>query len=270
MKSLVIPDVHNDHTLAERIIAAVKPEHTYFLGDYFDNFNDTHEEIDDTADWLKWSVTQKDRTHLMGNHDIHYRFAQNVGVRCSGYEDGKSVIINKRLKPEHWNSIKFFAYVGDWLLSHAGVHPYWIDPVKFRNDEPVTISKDDLIKKLEIDSIECVKELNKNRGHWFAFAGWARSRSPFVGGLLWCDFNDEFEPIRGIHQIIGHTPSRTDIRWRVLKSNDKAVFAPKGAKPELNEQTSFNVCFDSFPALNWYGIIEGNELQILETKEVLK
>lgn len=270
MKCLIIPDIHNNHTVAEGLITKIKPEHTIFLGDYFDDFNDTSEEIADTADWLSWSVTQKDRTHLMGNHDVHYRFANNSGVRCGGYEIGKSVIISNRVKDEHWKQIKFFANVGDWIISHGGVHPYWIDPVKFRNKEPISISKSELIKKLERDSIECIKDLNKGRGHWFVVAGFARSRSPFVGGLTWCDFNQEFEPIRGIHQIIGHTPSRDEIRWRVLKSNDDAVYAPQGAKPELNENTSFNVCFDSYPALKWYGILEGNELSIHETKDALK
>jgi len=271
MKSLIIPDIHNNHTLAETIIGKVKPDHTYFLGDYFDNFDDTYEEIAETADWLSWSVYQKDRTHLMGNHDVHYRFAANSGIRCGGYEQAKSVIIENRVKPEHWKQIKFFAYVGDWLLSHAGIHPYWIDAGKLRNDEPVIISKDDLTKKLERDSIDCITQLEKGKTHWFVVAGWARSRSPFVGGLLWCDFNEEFSPLRGIHQIIGHTPSRDKIRWKVLKSGDPAVYAPaEGAKPELNENTSFNVCFDSYPALKWYGILEGNELSIHETKDALK
>jgi hypothetical protein len=271
MKYLVIPDIHNNHTVAENLIAKVNPEHTVFLGDYFDNFDDTYEEVAETAEWLAWSITQKDRTHLMGNHDIHYCYADHSGVRCSGYDKGKSVVINNRVKPEHWKQLKFFANVGDWFLSHAGVHPYWIDPVKFLKEEQVTISKNALIKKLELDSVDCVKQLTKGKSHWFEICGHARSHSsPFVGGLLWCDFNEEFRPTRGIHQIIGHTPSRTDIRWKVLKSNDEAVYAPNGAKPELSEQTSFNVCFDSYPALKWYGILEENELQILETKDVLK
>jgi hypothetical protein len=271
MKYLVIPDIHNNHTLAEALIAKVNPEHTIFLGDYFDNFDDTYEDVANTAVWLAWSVTEKNRTHLTGNHDIHYRFADNSGVRCGGYDQGKSVVINNRVKPEHWKRLKYFANVGDWILSHAGVHPYWIDPVKFREDENFTVSKETLINKLERDSVDCDKQLTNGKSHWFEISGHARNHhSPYVGGLLWCDFDLEFRPTRGIHQIIGHTPSREDIRWRVLKSNDDAVFAPEGAKPELSDQTSFNVCFDSYPALKWYGILEGNELSIHETKNALK
>lgn len=105
-KALIIPDIHNNHFTAEKIIDFVKPNHTIFLGDTFDNFHDTYEEIANVAEWLSWSVTQKDRTHLIGNHDIHYYFADNKNVRRGGYDAGKSVIINNRVKPEHWKDRK--------------------------------------------------------------------------------------------------------------------------------------------------------------------
>jgi predicted phosphodiesterase len=264
-KTLIIPDIHLAHERAEKIISLVKPDEIILLGDYFDQFDDTPEMVCDTAEWFQWSVNQPNRVHLCGNHDIHYWFQNNSDQRCSGYEQYKSIIINDIVKSKDWNKLKFFHVLDDWILSHGGVHPYWIDPVKFRNDEEVVITKDQLVSKLERDSKECIHLLNKNifknNYNWICVAGWCRSRSPFVGGLIWLDFNQEFHPIRGIHQIVGHTPDRNHIRWKYLKENDKNIHESiTGACPELSEKSSYNVCFDSYPALKWYGIYEEKNL----------
>ena len=267
-KTLILSDIHNNYNLAETIISKVKPDLTIQLGDAFDDFDDTYEMIAETAEWFHYSINQKNRIHIAGNHDVHYWFKDNPNVRCSGYEQAKSIVINNRIKPEDWNKLKFFYVLDDWILSHAGVHPYWIDPVKERNGEDIIITKDTLVKKLERDAPECVKQLKNKRSHWFEICGHARSHaSPFVGGIIWLDFNYEFTPIRGIHQIVGHTPS-DKIRWRIMKENDNAVYAPEGAEPELNEKTSFNVCFDSSPTLKWCAIYEDKSLKIIETKNL--
>ena len=159
MKCLIVPDIHNHHVIAERIIEAIKPDKTIFLGDYFDDFNDTYAHICATAEWFRWSVDQKDRIHLVGNHDIHYWFSQNSGVRCSGYDQGKSVAINDFVKPEHWNKLQFFFVLDDWFITHGGIHPYWIDRTKYNDGKEVQITKSALIEKLKNGSIECKKHL---------------------------------------------------------------------------------------------------------------
>jgi hypothetical protein len=267
MKCLIIPDIHNHHVVAENLITSISPDQTIFLGDYFDDFNDTYAHVCATAEWLAWSVNQPNRFHIVGNHDVHYWFPHNNDCRCGGFEIGKSQCINDFMKPEHWNKLKFFHVLGDWFLTHGGIHPYWIDPVKFRKDEPVRITKEALVKRLEHDSIDCVKQLTAGKWHWFNIAGFSRSSSPYVGGVTWCDFNQEFHPIRGVHQIVGHTPDKERVKWLILKENDDAVYAPESAKPELSNKTSFNVCLDSYPALKWYAIYENKELKIKNTKD---
>jgi len=32
-----------------------------------------------------------------------------------------------------------------------------------------------------------------------------RNKAKAIGGIFWCDFNQEFVPIKGINQIFGHT-----------------------------------------------------------------
>lgn len=269
MKYLIIPDVHNHADRAEKICKSVPADQIVFLGDYFDDFNDDAEDVIDAANWLSWSVNQENRIHLCGNHDVHYWFKNNVYLRCSGYEQCKSVAINNIMKPEHWGKIRFFHVIDDWFLTHGGIHPYWIDQSKFQNNEPVEITREKLIEKLERDSKECVKSLSNDKNHWFNIAGFSRSRSPFVGGLLWCDFNQEFHPIKGIHQIVGHTPDRDNVRWSFFKEGETVPSTSiHGAEPYLSKESSYNVCFDSYPALKWYATLEGKQFKIHEYKNL--
>lgn len=268
-KILILPDIHLSHKKAEKIISSVKADKIVALGDFFDNFDDTPEMVFATAEWFKDFINRPNVVACCGNHDIMYWFKDNKNVRCGGYTDEKSKIINSIVKPDDWNKLKFYHVIDDWILSHAGIHPFWIDMVKFRKNEPVEITQEALIQKLETDSKECIKRLNKGDGNWFIVAGFSRSNSPFVGGLLWCDFNQEFEPIRGIHQILGHTPDRENIRWSFLKEGSTIPEASiHGAEPYLSKQSSYNVCIDSYPALKWYAILEDKKLTIHETEKL--
>lgn len=264
-KVLVIPDIHLAHDRAEKIISFVKPDEIILLGDYFDQFDDTPQMVCETAEWFHWSVNQKNRIHLAGNHDIHYWFKDNEDQRCSGYEQYKSIAINDIVRPEDWKQLKFFHVLDDWILSHAGVHPHWIDLIRDNKGLPIEITKDKLIKKLEMDSKECIKLSNQDRRHWFTIAGFSRSRSPYVGGLLWLDFDQEFKPIRGVHQVVGHTPDRYHVRWKFLKENADIVSeSTYGAEPVLSDKSSYNVCIDSYPALKWYATYEDKKLNVME------
>ena len=153
MKYLILPDIHNRWEIAEKIIKSVKPDKTIFLGDYFDDFGDNPHIIADVADWFHHSVNQKDRIHLCGNHDLHYWFKDNKDMPCSGYEQFKSITINDFVTKQDWEKLKFF-YILDnkWLLSHAGVHPSWVESAKFRKN-PIVESSLEIIKgKLAYES----------------------------------------------------------------------------------------------------------------------
>src|SRR4051812_1832567 len=107
MKTLILPDVHNRHELVEKIIKSVKPDQTIFLGDYFDDFGDDPHIIAETAHWFTYSVNQKNRIHICGNHDIHYWFADNPHVRCSGYDQFKSIAVNDIVQLKDWEKLVF-------------------------------------------------------------------------------------------------------------------------------------------------------------------
>jgi len=121
---LVIPDLHNKIETAEKILKAREHsvDYTVLLGDYFDDFYDTPDIAANTAAWLKDSLQNPKRIHLIGNHDINYREPFSPVQKCAGFTEAKKNRINTILTPADWAKLKWFHYepVGNWLFSHAG------------------------------------------------------------------------------------------------------------------------------------------------------
>lgn len=184
-KVLIIPDVHNRFYEAEGIIMRENPDHTVFLGDYFDNYGDTPEYALQTAVWLKLSMENSNRTHLLGNHDLSYLDRLE---RCPGWEEWKQYAVNKT--GIDLSKLKMFCYVDDWLCTHAGLSRYFYDAYS-RDGETV---KDFLERYSEDDDlVRRLYDCSPYRGGRDAF-----------GGILWCDY-EEFEDIPNQKQIFGHT-----------------------------------------------------------------
>ena len=272
-KTLIIPDVHNRYETVERIINSVKPDLTIFLGDYFDDFHDDPNIIIDVAYWFKESVHKKDRIHLTGNHDVHYWFKDNRNLRCSGYDEYKSIAINDILEKRDWEKLVFYHVLdGKWLLSHGGVHPTWIQPDSINKKEFVQSNLSDIVGKLNHDSVDAVRQFYSNKVHWFSYPGYSRSSNRGYGGLLWCDWHQEFKPIRGVNQLVGHTPQR-NLKWIVLMEGaDQYGVLPIGDDlvqyPKFSNETSYNLCLDSKPGSQYYAIYENEQLTIHKTSDL--
>ena len=84
VKIIIVPDIHNDYHTAKKIIKKENPDKIIFLGDYFDDFDDTIQDAENTAKWLKKSLKQENRIHLIGNHDLNY-MTDNTNLKCAGY-----------------------------------------------------------------------------------------------------------------------------------------------------------------------------------------
>lgn len=271
MKYLIIPDVHNRCEIVEKIIKSVKPDKTIFLGDYFDDFYDNVDIIRDVANWFRHSVNQKNRMHLCGNHDLHYWFKDNDSVRCSGYDLHKSIAINDIVTKNDWEKLKFFHILDNkWLLSHAGAHPSWLQIDEYNTDGTGVYSLGSIKKQLKNDSVHAIKKFYSNAGHWFSAAGFSRSYSQLYGGLTWCDWRQEFLPIRGVHQLVGHTPCRT-LYWIALGENDvehKTIPLEDLSSPILTDKTSYNLCLDTHPGSQYYAIYESGALTIHKVSDL--
>jgi hypothetical protein len=237
-KILIIPDVHTHFERAEAIIKKNKVDYIIFLGDYFDEFDDNGDIALATAEWLKYSLNQENRVHITGNHDIMYHFSQNRMIRCSGYDSFKSDKINCVLKEQDWAKLRYFVTLpGNWLLTHAGIHP---SHLRSRD-----MSFDEITEFLKEESITC-DEVSKNGGnHWFNHSGMCRGGGSAFGGLLWLDFDREFEPLPNVNQLVGHTPSS---KWREIRT------------------ISTNYCIDTHPKMMYYAIYQNEKIDIIENK----
>ncbi len=264
--TLIIPDLHHKWEQAEKIIASVGADEIIFLGDYFDDFNDTPDTVRDTCEWLEGSVTNPNRIHLFGNHDQQYAFVYRT-FQCAGYTQWKYLLINDIISYSVWDKLKWYHFLdGKWLLSHGGLHKFNVPDsiTKYRTDRPKFVSElsgylDHEIRKGFQAGAEGVRSWVFNAGH----ARWGSQR---VGGITWCDFTREFYPIRGINQIVGHTPQQYGVKWCLLTEDAKIFhhpFAEYTPTPESldNTEISTNICLDIHGNIH-YGIWDGKTFKI--------
>lgn len=191
-KIAIISDIHTNYLKAEMIISKEDPDLIVFLGDYFDAFGETEQDTDNTALWLKDSLQEKNRIHLIGNHDLSY-MTNNSQIKCSGFSEFKKFIIDRHNIP--WDKLKTHCYVGDYLCTHAGISKTFFEQYKASNLDEFIKEADDAIKNIDDANITKFFQVGKNRGGLDE-----------CGGIFWCDY-DEFVDIPGTKQIFGHTRS---------------------------------------------------------------
>ena len=207
-KLVIIPDVHNKCLAAEKIILRENPGKVLFLGDYFDGFYDTVKDADNTSKWLARSLQQKDRVHLIGNHDLSY-MTDNPKLKCTGYELSKHRTIKNNDIP--WSRMMLFCWVDDWLCTHAGLsNEFYI--------QQKTKESDSVQKVLEMSRHDFENIDDDDYSHVFFQAGLLRGGPSPVGGILWCHYG-EFVDIPGVKQIFGHTRSEA-IRHRQTRDSE--------------------------------------------------
>lgn len=203
-RAVVIPDVHNKWKKAESIVAAESPDRTIFLGDYFDDFGDTPADAAATTEWLAGSMADKSRVHLVGNHDLNY-MSSLPGLHCAGRDPIKGIAIAKRgidwprLEPFCWLGTAGGAAEDMWLCTHAGLSATFLESVRPGAAAP---DVDGVLgaARIDLDRVD-----DEGHRHVFLQAGAARGGLDETGGIVWCDYNLEFEDVPGLRQIFGHT-----------------------------------------------------------------
>lgn len=219
-KILIVPDMHLRFKIVEFIIQKEIFDQIIFLGDYFDDFNDTEQMVEEEADWLLDSLNQPNRIHLLGNHDIAYYAEYDWGdfntainnnifqpyyghkYYCTGFEYYKKIIIQEKLQEKDWNKFKLYHWITDnTLCTHAG----------FTNQlytEYYNINKKyhDIHFLLKNEANIALKNIKKGKHpNKLISAGISRGGKELVGGITWCDYFKDFTPINNINQIFGHT-----------------------------------------------------------------
>jgi hypothetical protein len=269
--TLIIPDIHLRHEEAEKIIASVKHDEVIFLGDYFDDFGDNPDMFSETCAWLEFSVSKPNRIHLFGNHDIHYAFDYR-SVRCSGYDQWKYLLVQDSLPKTVWDKLKWYHVLdGTWLLTHAGLHKANLpeDIRALHIDRPTFIAE--ITKYLDKEIVFGFRKAANNEVSWIFNAGRSRGGMNGVGGIIWCDYDREFFPIKGLNQIVGHTPQAITARWTVFDETHgrpvqrtSALWTPD-EKRLLDTEESVNICLDVHRNTH-YGVWDGKSLKVVATR----
>ena len=248
---LILPDIHLHWKLADRIIQHESRDRVWLLGDYFDDYNDTTEQVEETCKWLLGTCEDHRICRLLGNHDVYY-FCDNKSYRGAGYSRDKHQLIQKYFSPRMIRE-KFILYARarGYLLTHAGFSGRWLK--KF--SEPL------IDRYLE----EAFQALLRNELHPLIDIGTDRGGWNEVGGVTWCDWRN-FKPIAGLPQILGHTYAKR-VRWagfeRCGHSDFKFDHCVAGSFEEDQEPTfalkdEVSLCLDT--GLRHYAVIDGSGL----------
>lgn len=238
MKILVIGDVHNKTAYADSYLKRWEGS-VVFLGDYFDNFDDSPDDAINTAVWLKHSLQQPNRIHLIGNHDFHYMLPVGSGTYCSGYTLDKHKAIANIFSQGDWSQLKYFHAINNCWFSHAGVSYKWFS-------HPVTGVTRENVEAI----ITRAKQDIQARIYKSPYVGalWAADhyRGGFYdkGGLLWCDWRN-IDFFKDITQVVGHTPRES------IKSHSRKGGTNINVDTHLKQAIILDTDNNSYEILNY-------------------
>jgi hypothetical protein len=222
MLTLIIPDIHNHIGHIEPHIQKLSTSYNFdriiFLGDYFDQFHDGPADAERTAQWLKSSLQHSNRIHLIGNHDMPYLVGRSTQqLECPGYSVEKDERINNVLTVTDWQQLRPACINQGWLLSHAGFSSKTF--LKPLHDANLPTAEE----LLETAEREFVRLKSGEFSYFFALG--SRMCDTYPGGITWADWRDDFTPIEGINQIVGHTPDYNPRKKKHVRSQNHCIDA---------------------------------------------
>lgn len=257
--TLVVGDVHTRFDAAKKTIErhASRCQRTIFLGDYFDAFGDGPREMRATSQWLRRSLENTTRIHLLGNHDLAYLLPFHEQAWCPGWSPVKQKVFDEEMAGIGIGSFRIACQVGPWLLSHAGVDGEHLDE----------LGSIGLVEQLEREFARaCTGERS-----WLFNKGPDRGGTDEKGGILWQDFRGEFAPVAGFNQIVGHTAANGVARAKCLTVSgahrafellSPATSFPNRPLPQPgSEFRSANWCIDTMH--KYAAVIEEGRLELV-------
>ena len=258
IRTLIVPDIHNDVQRVDAIIASLSGrfDQICFLGDYFDDFGDRPTDVEQVAGWLRASLEEPKRIHLLGNHDVAYLFPGDH-TWCTGSTPEKMRAIRAVLDDARLDRLRAAFEIDGWLVSHAGFHPSMTGGL----NGPELVAMAD----------ESLRVLATGAPHPLFAAGFARGGPAPFGGVTWLDFTEEFQPIGNLHQLVGHTPLRGGVRgYHVLGDGSWVkTIVERGQQPpprySRRQCASCNWCLDS--RLEAVAIVDGAKIELVWTAE---
>lgn len=232
MKTLIIPDVHENLTKLKTILSGMEYDRVIFLGDWFDKFGDNNSL--DTAKFLLERIkTNEQDIFILGNHDLHY-FSDLIVYRCSGFSKTSYINVNSILKSAK-NKFKLIHIDNNIVFSHAGIVP------AFQRD----LFNINMQQKTILQNAFAGKEI-----HRYLEAGLAVGGSAEHAGIVWArpsEMRFDKPEDHYLNQIFGHTPKEEPRLW---EPNNK-----------------FCLCLDTH--LNHWALLDDEVLQVWSNKGII-
>ena len=217
---ILIPDTHGRKFWKEAIPLVKAGSPAVFLGDYCDPYSregiSDKKALDNMKEIIDFARSNKDRvTLLLGNHDLSY-FGVEAGL-WSVFADRYSEQYSDCWHQLFWDNADLFSTCKSFkvrgrhfLMSHAGIHPEWVDCVPLFDD----LDKNDLLAiAARIDDL-FQQSLHSNTRTGFMEAlsvvGYLRGGMFPAGSPVWADCHEYLDvDYDGITQIFGHTQQIT-------------------------------------------------------------
>jgi len=128
MKTIILGDTHGRSNWKLAIYQEEPIDRVIFIGDYFDSFDISGvEQIDNFKNIIQYKNNnpQVEVVMLIGNHDYHY-FPEIGYNGTSGYQLGIAPSITQVIE-ENRHHLQMAYGFGDYLFTHAGVSPVFMD-----------------------------------------------------------------------------------------------------------------------------------------------
>jgi len=203
MKIITIGDIHGESNWINFEDIKIVIEHPFlktdfdkyiFVGDYTDSFTKTNVEIKDTLlKLIQFKKNYPDNVILLwGNHDVEYFYNLKKGKNVSGFRPEAfwdlHIIFN-----ENKDLFQLSYQYKNYIWTHAGIHQGWYE---YEFNSTLTPIADELNLAFLYND-PTIHHCGYRRG------GFNRNG----GGPLWVDKLETWiKPLKGYHQIVGHTP----------------------------------------------------------------
>jgi hypothetical protein len=201
--TLIVPDVHERIETLKTVLREHRTvDRVVFLCDFWDSTDGLTEKTHEISIWVRDNIKNEKYEFVGGNHDFHYAYPYNSLIG-TGWSAPKNFLIRSYMNEQRlWERFRLHTWVGNWLCSHAGFHPSYLHPMLGYKPEALAEMEERTLTQLRLmrpsDPAPALLQHGKSRG----------GRAD-VGGVTWLHWK-EFEPIKGLSQIVGHTASKND------------------------------------------------------------
>jgi len=187
---LFVGDLHGNVAVLDHIQEQFPDHLKIFVGDFLDS-RDQFMRVEELMclERVLTMIEQGNARACMGNHEWSYL---DPSMRCSGYDPEFDAQL-ARYKERMQRLLEYFIWIPDQriLVTHAGL--------SFQVWQECHLTVENLAAKMAEWALLPVTDTP---------AGWigiSRGGVDDVGGIFWCDWYSEFQPVPGLTQIFGHT-----------------------------------------------------------------